>query len=78
MKYTYVKNAMCDGWGCCGVWPKHIVDKAKTKKQYGKNFIILDISDIIVGQGIGWEASAIIDDVWFEKACELMNKDDAL
>lgn len=73
MKYKYVKNALCDGWGCCGVWPEKLVDNAKIEKRYGKEFLVLNSFDMIVGRGMGWDGEAVIDEDWYEKACEAMN-----
>lgn len=73
-KYQYVKYALCDGWGCEGVFPKDAVDNAPREKIGNREAIILNINDMIVGSGQGWEDTAILDEEWLTKACELMNK----
>ena len=74
MKYVYVEYALCDGWGCEGVFPKNIVDKAPRKKFGGKECIVLDINDMIVGAGMGWDSPAVLDEKWLKRACQLMNE----
>ena len=73
MKYVYVEYALCDGWGCEGVFPKDIVDKAPREKVGSKEAIVLNINDMVVGAGMGWDGPAILDKKWLTKACELMS-----
>lgn len=68
-KYVWTK-ALCNEWGCVGVWPKHLVDKAK-RTEDGRP--ILNESDMIVGQGGGWDAQGTFNDKWMRLACEAIN-----
>lgn len=71
MKYVWTE-ALCDGWGCIGVWPKHLVDSAEREKG-GRKRPILKEHDMIVGQGGGWDSQGTFDDEWMTKACEMFN-----
>lgn len=69
MKYTWTE-ALCHGWGCVGVWPKHLVDAAERDAD-GRP--ILDESDMIVGNGVGWDSPGTFDDDWMQRACDALN-----
>ena len=69
-KYVWTQ-AWCDGWGCIGVWPKDLVDAAETDKDDGRP--ILNESDMIVGQGGGWDSGGTFNDKWMRLACEAIN-----
>lgn len=71
IKYVWTQ-AICDGWGCIGVWPQHLVDKAKRDKD-GRP--LLSEGDMIVGQGRGWDSAGTFDDKWMKAACEALNRD---
>ena len=63
-------EALCDGWGCVGVWPKNLVDSAK-KASDGRP--LLKEEDMIVGQGGGWDSPGTFDSKWMTLACEAIN-----
>ena len=70
MKYVHTYAITPGGWGMVGVFKADVVADAPVDDE---GHSIIDSSELIVGNGPGWDDNAILDEEWLIRACEALS-----